>query len=184
MKKRIGLGCALALCALITLSALPVKTVPPLIRLHVLAVSDSEEDQARKLIVRDAVLETAQQMLSESTDYAQAYSILDERLADIEAAAERALTGETISATLTKEHYPDRDYGTFTLPEGEYTSLKVVIGEGQGQNWWCVVYPSLCVPGSEQAASIPALAQPKPLRSVVWQWLRTLWQDSAMRAEV
>jgi len=173
MHKKIWFVLAVVFC-ITGIGAVPMQTVPPLIRLHVLAESDSAEHQAQKLIVRDAVLAASQQLLSECTDYREAYSILDERLGDILAAAQGA-SDAPVSASLTREHYPDRDYGEFTLPEGDYTSLRVMIGEGAGQNWWCVVYPSLCMP--QNAQQMPETIEIKPLRSVVWEWLRGLWTD-------
>ena len=101
-----------------------------LIRLHVLANSDSQTDQAVKLRVRDAVLEAAEAQLEE----AMASSVLAENGFDY-----------PVQAALTWEDYPTREYDTFTLPAGRYLSLRVRLGEGAGQNWWCVVFPPLCL---------------------------------------
>lgn len=174
MKRTLSALIMLSLCAAV-LCSVPVRTVPPLIRLHVLAASDSAQDQAQKLAVRDAVLSAAQNMLQECTDYTQAYSILSERLCEIESAAASAAEGAPVCAALGTEEYPDRDYGAFSLPKGEYMSLRVGIGEAQGHNWWCVVYPSLCMPGNDAAEEIPPMLEPKPLRSVIWQWIRSAW---------
>lgn len=177
MKSKICLLCAALVCLLPT-GLVSKESVPPLVRLHVLAESDSEEDQARKLIVRDAVLSTAQEMLCECESYANAYAILDERIAEIESSAQAAAGDVAVRAELTQETYPDRDYGSFTLPQGKYTSLKVTLGAGEGRNWWCVVYPSLCMPESEQAEEIGALLTRQPLHSAIWDWLRSLWPDN------
>ena len=174
MRKKTGIICATVLCSVLIACALPIQSVPPLIRLHVLAVSDSEEDQAEKLLVRDAVLAQTQQLLSDCTDFSTAYAALDERISDIEAAA-RTATNENIGVSLTKEYYPERQYGSVIVPEGEYISLRVIIGEGEGQNWWCVVYPSLCRPQDD--SQIAKALENKPLRSIVWQWLCGLWKN-------
>lgn len=118
-----------------------------LIRLHVIAASDDPADQARKLLVRDAVLEAlAQQPQAESAEEAavQLRAVLPELAETASAALEEAGHAEAVSVRLCTESYPTRDYGTFALPAGEYASLQIVIGEGAGHNWWCVVYPSLC----------------------------------------
>ena len=122
-----------------------------LVRLHVVANSDSEHDQAIKLRVRDAVLEAAQGM-EKKEDIA-------ERLPQIEQAAEQCLRSmnckDPVRVTVQKERFPTRVYETFSLPAGVYTALRVTIGEGAGHNWWCVVFPSICMPAAadlEEAA--------------------------------
>lgn len=123
-----------------------------LIRLHVVANSDSEEDQMVKLQVRDAVLASIQQDLQQVTDIEAAKAYLQENLPKIQAAANKALTNagfdEQAVVTLCKEAFDTRYYDTFTLPAGVYESLRIVIGEGEGHNWWCVAFPSLCLPAT------------------------------------
>ena len=123
-----------------------------LIRLHVVANSDSEADQAEKLQVRDAVLEAAMPLLDGISDAAEAREQLQEHLPLLQSAANEALdgTGRTAMVTLQREVFPLREYETFSLPAGEYEALRVTIGEGEGQNWWCVVYPSLCFAASAE----------------------------------
>ena len=119
-----------------------------LIRLHVVAASDSAEDQAVKLQVRDAVIDSLRQALADAADMAQAKAYIESHLPQIEAAANRVLRelGVEDSATVTflEEAFPLRQYDTFSLPSGIYESLRITIGDGQGKNWWCVVVPSLC----------------------------------------
>ncbi len=122
------------------------------IRLHVVANSDSSEDQSVKLKVRDAIinyLEPQMQLLSDSN---VAMTYLENDLESICQAANNALAsqGSDLQAkvTLCKEKFPVRHYDTFSLPSGVYQSLRVTIGSGDGQNWWCVVFPSLCIPAS------------------------------------
>ncbi len=119
------------------------------VRLHILAESDSAEDQALKIALRDAVLcefgarlrttecaENAKDELSRSVDEIEEFCNTE--------IAKLGYDGE-VSVTLVSEWYETREYADFTLPAGVYTSLKIVIGEGEGQNWWCVMYPPMCL---------------------------------------
>ena len=129
------------------------------VRLHVLANSDSEADQALKLRVRDVVLGRAEDLLSQSEDRAEAEALLREHLPDFQqvAAAEIAAAGYDYPVTVELEdtRFPTREYVGFTLPAGEYLALRVLIGAAEGQNWWCVVFPPLCTAASAQ---VPAAA--------------------------
>ena len=120
-----------------------------IIRLHVVANSDSGADQAIKLHVRDAVLAAARQALQGAGDPQQAIA---QALPQLEAAANAALAAqgsrETARVSFRRELFPTRDYDTFSLPSGVYRSLRVTIGAGGGHNWWCVIFPSLCVPAT------------------------------------
>lgn len=123
-----------------------------LIRFHVVAHSDSEEDQAIKLCVRDAVLASLQEDIRKITDIQEAKQYLQEQLPKIQTVTDQALKelgfsgGSTV--TLCKEAFDIRHYDTFSLPAGVYDSLRIVIGDGLGHNWWCVSFPSLCVPAT------------------------------------
>ncbi len=118
------------------------------IRLHVIANSDSEADQALKLRVRDRVLVLTEDILRQSGDMEEARQRLAEALPRLQqtAAEEIAAQGSryTVSAGLEETEFPTREYDGFALPSGEYLALRVVIGEGAGKNWWCVVFPPLC----------------------------------------
>ena len=120
-----------------------------ILRLHVVAASDSEEDQAVKLQVRDAILGSLQEGLSDLTDVEKAKEYVLEMLPKLEEAANQVLSeagfDEKATVTLTQEEFPVREYDSFTLPSGVYNALRVVIGEGEGHNWWCVVFPQLCI---------------------------------------
>ena len=122
------------------------------VRLHVLANSDSEEDQALKLKVRDRVLERAAELLEESENREQAEKCLTEALPELEtlAAEEIAANGYDypVTARLEEASFPTKEYDGFTLPAGKYLALRVIIGEGAGKNWWCVVFPPLCTADS------------------------------------
>ena len=120
-----------------------------ILRLHVVAASDSEEDQAVKLQVRDAILGSLQEGLSDLTDVEKAKEYVLEMLPKLEEAANQVLSeagfDEKATVTLTQEEFPVREYDSCTLPSGVYNALRVVIGEGEGHNWWCVVFPQLCI---------------------------------------
>ncbi|MDR0916994.1 MAG: stage II sporulation protein R [Oscillospiraceae bacterium] len=119
-----------------------------LVRLHVVANSDTDADQSLKLAVRDAVLDTLAEPMRAATTRDEGLRIINDHMGDILAAAQRVIAdagyGYTVSATLTSEDFPTRLYEHFTLPAGAYESLRVTIGDGAGRNWWCVVYPPLC----------------------------------------
>lgn len=120
-----------------------------LIRLHVVANSDSMQDQNIKLRVRDAIVASLSEGMADIADVQAAKEYLWENLPKIEAIANRTLEAadvdSRVAVTLCKEAFDIRKYDTFTLPAGIYESLRVVIGEGQGKNWWCVAFPSLCM---------------------------------------
>ena len=123
-----------------------------LIRFHVVANSDTEHDQTVKLQVRDAVLKSLQEDLNAVADVETARAYLQENLPKIRTIANETLEavgfdGEAV-VTLCKEAFDTRYYDTFTLPAGVYESLRIVIGEGNGKNWWCVAFPTLCLPAT------------------------------------
>ena len=141
--------CAAVLCAALFLSCMPVhgeaEIYENMIRLHVIAESDSPSDQARKLRVRDAVLDCLSEELSEAHGYEDALEAVETLLPEIRRAAEDASDGVcSVSVCLGEETYPVRCYENFTLPAGKYTSLRVILGSGEGKNWWCVLFPQLC----------------------------------------
>lgn len=119
-----------------------------MVRLHVLANSDSEYDQSRKLLVKDTVFARTEEILRSVADQKEAERLLEAKLPELEILAEETLqrTGkaEDVSVKITSQRFNTRYYDGFTLPAGEYRSLQVIIGEGKGQNWWCVVFPPLC----------------------------------------
>lgn len=119
-----------------------------MIRLHVIANSDSDADQTLKLCVRDAVLCRTEEILRQSADMTEARARLRDSLPDIGDAAAQELaaqgSGYSVSVALEDTEFPRKTYDGFALPAGEYLALRVVIGAGEGRNWWCVVYPPLC----------------------------------------
>jgi stage II sporulation protein R len=115
-----------------------------LIRLHVVAASDSPEDQAVKLEVRDHVLEVLGETLDGARGREEAARRVAVSLPEIERAARGAASGAEARVRLGREYFPTREYDTFSLPAGRYLSLRVTLGSGGGRNWWCVVFPPLC----------------------------------------
>ncbi|MGN1096133.1 MAG: stage II sporulation protein R [Eubacteriales bacterium] len=118
------------------------------VRLHVIANSDSAHDQQVKLLVRDSVLSAIDSLVKDAASVAEAENIIKENISYIRDIASETLLllGEEndVCVTLSREYYPTRDYGDFSLPAGEYDSLRVMIGKAEGKNWWCVLYPELC----------------------------------------
>jgi len=119
-----------------------------IIRFHVLANSDSKEDQALKLIVKEALVKELSPVLSKAQNIDEARSLLSEKLSLIKELAEEVISenGYSYSATVALEQcsFPLKIYGDYTFPPGTYEALRVQIGEAKGQNWWCVMYPPLC----------------------------------------
>ena len=119
------------------------------LRLHVLANSDSDEDQALKLKVRDAILEEATQITGTATNLDDAYALIQAGEDRLTVAAKKVISEEgfdyDVSIELGHEKYPTRSYDSLCFPSGEYLSLRVNIGEAEGKNWWCVLFPPLCL---------------------------------------
>lgn len=132
-----------------------------LVRLHVIAASDETAEQELKLRVRDNVLEYLTPVLDKAESPEEAQRIINGDLTSIKAAAEACAGGRSVSVTLGQEYYPTREYEGFTLPAGQYQSLRVILGEGKGHNWWCVVFPPLCVSAAEQNKALDAMSEPE-----------------------
>lgn len=118
------------------------------LRFHVIAKSDSENDQRRKLLVRDAVGAWMELKLQHAKDRADCEQIIDENMDQIRAVAEQTLEqdgeAEQVRVQLANVEFPDKVYGDYTFPAGTYRALQIIIGDGEGHNWWCVLYPNLC----------------------------------------
>lgn len=131
------------------------------VRLHILANSDSDIDQHVKLVVRDKLLQSGNELFSGDMTVETAFSILSDNKEAIEAYINNILSDEGFDycseVYLVKEYYSTRAYETFTLPAGEYLSLKIILGNGEGHNWWCVMFPPLCLPAASQNNDINAV---------------------------
>ena len=119
------------------------------IRIHVLANSDSETDQAQKLMVRDSLLAYAKEHIPATSTQREAKETLEAHIPALEELARRTLLSQgsenDVKITIGEEYYPTKKYEDFSLPAGEYLSLRVKIGKAEGRNWWCVLFPPICL---------------------------------------
>lgn len=157
-----------------------------MIRLHVIARSDCEEDQRVKLAVRDALLEAFGEEL-QAGSYEDAVMAIQERLAGVQQIAQNTARAQgemgEVRVEFGVQHFPTRMYGDIQVPAGEYQALRVVIGEGEGRNWWCVVYPALCltdpdcVPTAQRAMPLVGAEPPSepPFTGALWNWVEALF---------
>lgn len=125
------------------------------LRLHIIANSDSDFDQELKLKVRDRVLEYTGELFAEASGKTEAEALAEYSADDIKAVAEEVIAENgadySVSVEITNMWFETRSYDGFTLPAGDYDAVRIIIGAGEGHNWWCVMYPPLCVPGAENA---------------------------------
>lgn len=160
MKKLVYISTAVLIVALLVGVFCPVhgetELYDKVLRLHVLANSDSEADQALKLKVRDTVIETLTPLVKDLQSIEEVKETAESSLELIEARAEETVRAEgysyDVTVTLTREDYPTKSYDSMCFPAGEYTSLRVMIGEAEGQNWWCVLFPPLCLSAATSKA--------------------------------
>lgn len=130
------------------------------VRLHILANSDSDKDQQVKLAVRDALLNSGKNLFKGVVNVNNAEICLNSQKDELIRIANNVLTENGFEYTaqiyLTEEYFTTRVYEDFTLPAGEYLALKVILGEGEGHNWWCVMFPPLCLPAASEKTDIDA----------------------------
>lgn len=123
-----------------------------ILRFHVLANSDTTCDQAVKEDVRDAVGTYLQPLLEDAESLEETKQIIARNLGAIVETAKATLEAQGydyyVTARIARIDFPKKTYGSYTFPKGEYEALQIVIGEGEGQNWWCVLYPNMCFKGS------------------------------------
>lgn len=154
--KKISIVCLVLAFLIMPLSvysfAKEKKELSNFIRLHIRANSYSDEDQALKLKVRDAVLERTTVLLEECSEKEEAYRILTENLNEIVSVADKVIKENgfaySSSAYIDNEWFERREYDGFYLPQGNYDALIIELGSGKGHNWWCVLYPCVCLSGS------------------------------------
>lgn len=176
MKTWITYILSLVLCAAV-LSVMPIhgeeQIYENVVRLHILAASDSEEDQANKLAVRDALLATYGAELDCDSE-ADAEARVRALIPDIKQLAEETLRARgsqaPVTVTFTDEKYPERTYGELHFPAGTYHSLRILIGEGEGKNWWCVLFPPLCVGAATEETVLPEVEEDPPAGFTDSQW--------------
>ena len=155
-RRVLALFVACLVCTALWAAATQVRLASQVIRLHVLANSDSEEDQALKLEVRDRVLETTSALLAGETEPQAAAVLLNQHLDDIAQTAAQEISAQghddRVEVRLEQTWFPTRQYQGISLPAGNYLALRVLIGAAEGHNWWCVVFPNLCLPAVSERA--------------------------------
>ena len=119
-----------------------------LIRFHVIANTDNEDDQNLKIKVKNKVIEYLYPYLNDSKSLDESRQIIKDRMQDVKKLAEEVIKENNykykIQVELSRENFPDKSYGNITLPQGNYEAFRIIIGDGQGRNWWCVMFPPLC----------------------------------------
>lgn len=155
-RRVLALFVACLVCTALWAEATQVRLASQVIRLHVLANSDIEEDQALKLEVRDRVLETTSALLAGETEPQAAAVLLNQHLDDIAQTAAQEISAQghddRVEVRLEQTWFPTRQYQGISLPAGNYLALRVLIGAAEGHNWWCVVFPNLCLPAVSERA--------------------------------
>lgn len=140
------------------------------LRLHVLAASDSEEDQSLKLKVRDSLLAEGADIFDGSVDIENAVEKITPKISFLESVAKKVVAENgfdyDVKITLEKEFFTTRTYDKTTLPAGKYLALRVVIDNGKGHNWWCVMFPALCLPAARANTDVEAVLGKKGTRLV------------------
>lgn len=158
----VAFGLIFAIISSVTSFGLDCRSIrDDVVRLHILANSDSEADQQVKLAVRDALLSSGKELFSGTVNKENAAEALEMQKQELTETANRVLreNGFNYEAKiyLAEEYFTTRTYENFTLPAGEYLALKVILGEGAGHNWWCVMFPPLCLPAATDNADLNAV---------------------------
>lgn len=129
-----------------------------ILRLHILANSDSDEDQALKLKVRDEILKVSENIFDGAIDKEDAISCAEKNIETFEKVAESVIKKEgkdyPVKISVAKATFDTRQYDGFTLPAGEYDAVRVLIGKAEGKNWWCVMFPAMCIPAAGEKHSL------------------------------
>lgn len=177
--------------------AVPEKTISTMksvsgpeemIRFHVIANSDSEEDQALKRAVRNAILEETAPILAASQSIEESRELVKKLCPTMKAVASKEIAAwnkdYTVHTVFGKCSFPTKSYGTLVLPAGQYEALKVVIGEGEGANWWCVLFPALCFVDIEHSTAVQvdgkdqtnyAIKSKPKIRFFLWEKVKTIF---------
>lgn len=152
----IGLSLSLLVCALAKEEQTDIAD--KLIRLHVIANSDSDADQTLKLKVRDEILETVESLTNNCATKEDARETIQQNLATLEDVANRVCRENGVpyraTATLEETGFPTKNYESFSLPAGNYEALRIKLGNASGENWWCVLFPPLCISAAEAENSL------------------------------
>lgn len=159
-----AIAAGLVLCIILSLVTFEARCEDirnNVLRLHILANSNTDEDQALKLKVRDAILSESGNCFEECTDLETAIKVSNESLDRWETIAKNVVEENgydyDVSVSLKKSYFNTRVYDTFTLPAGYYESVRIEIGEAEGKNWWCVMFPSFCLTAAAEKESLKYL---------------------------
>lgn len=140
------------------------------LRLHIVAASDKKEDQELKLKVRDALLKKGADIFDGTVDIENAVEKITPQISKLQKIASEVIKENgfdyTVSISLKDEFFATRTYGKFTLPAGKYLALRVVIEKGEGHNWWCVMFPAMCLPAARANTDIEAILGKKGMRLI------------------
>ena len=160
------------------------------LRLHILANSDSPQDQALKLAVRDAILEEYGNLFAQQATQQEAKAVAQAHLSDMEQTAARVLAEagcpQPVHAHVVNMMFHTKEYDGFTLPAGRYDAVRIELGQAAGHNWFCVLFPPLCVPAAADADDGPAYPQdeqaavhtPYKVKFAALEWWQTLWEEA------
>lgn len=140
------------------------------LRLHVLANSDTQEDQELKLKVKDKIISYSYDFFSDATDKSEAERLTKKNLFEIKRIAQDEVYKNgydyPVNVELTNTHFNTRVYNEITLPAGSYDALRVIIGDGKGKNWWCVMFPPMCLPAAEEKGELSEVLDDSELEIV------------------
>ena len=187
---------AMALCVLLSLTGAAQageRISNAVLRLHVIANSDAPADQAVKLSVRDALLRESESLAAAQTKR-QAEQKTAKLLRQFRETAQQTViacgSSDTVSVSLERAFFPTRTYGDVTLPAGDYDALRVVIGKGEGKNWWCVMFPPLCLPAAEKETRLEDVLDDEALSLTAREprfelrfWVLEQWEKWKQRHE-
>ena len=178
-----AIGAGLVLCLLLSIGSVYAQAESvrnTVVRLHILANSDSTADQTLKLQVRDAVTAAAATWTANDPTAARQQAVA--ALPQLEAVARQTLQAagctDDVTVEFTRMYFTTRRYGTTTLPAGMYDAVRVTIGAGEGQNWWCVAYPPMCVGGAAAEDTLSPITEGEPyvLRFKILEWIESFLQ--------
>ena len=170
-EKAICLGLILAVLVSFTGFATQCEDIPDrVLRLHILANSDSEEDQALKLKVRDRIVTESAGLFDQVTDRESARAVVEKNMDALREAAQDEVYRQgysyPVSMELTHMYFTTRVYGETALPAGYYEALRVTIGAGAGHNWWCVIFPAMCLPVAEESQELDGVLNEEQIEIV------------------
>ena len=150
-----------------------------LIRFHVLADNNSKASQENKLAVKDAVVEFMQEELKDSQNVEESRRIIQEDMPRMQKIAEEVLAerncADEVQICYGNDYFPVKYYGAFALPAGEYEAVRIILGEGKGENWWCVMFPPMCFTGASE--DLGAYTDCAPKKEIVVKWRIAEWWD-------